>query len=84
MTMKIALQHQSSQHGLLPDRNFFMLKQMYLCVIHMCERFDLHIHMNNLIYSTLLEIQERKSDRRSKEIEQRKESQNTHETRTDM
>ena len=34
--------------------------------------------MNNHICSTLLKIQERKSDRRSKEIEQRKESQNTH------
>ena len=34
-------------------------------------------YMNN-IYSTLFKIQERKSDRRSKEIEQRKESQNTH------
>ena len=34
--------------------------------------------MNNHIYSTLFKIQERKSDRRSKEIEQRKESQNTH------
>ena len=34
--------------------------------------------MNNHIYSTLFKIQERTSDRRSKEIEQRKESQNTH------
>ena len=34
--------------------------------------------MNNYIYSTLFKIQERKSDRRSKEIEQRKESQSTH------
>ena len=34
--------------------------------------------MTNHIYSTLFKIQERKSDRRSKEIEQRKESQNTH------
>ena len=34
--------------------------------------------MNNHIYSTLFKIQERKSDRRSREIEQRKESQNTH------
>ena len=34
--------------------------------------------MNNHIYSTLFKIQERKADRRSKEIEQRKESQNTH------
>ena len=40
--------------------------------------------MNNHIYSTLFKIQERKSDRRNKEIEQRKESQNTHKTRTDM
>ena len=36
------------------------------------------------VYSTLFKIQERKADRRSKEIEQRKESQNTHKTRTDM
>ena len=36
------------------------------------------MHLNNHIYSTLFKIQERKSDRRSKEIEQRKESQNTH------
>ena len=35
-------------------------------------------YMNNHIYSTLFKIQERKSDRRSKEIEPRKESQNTH------
>ena len=34
--------------------------------------------MNNHIYSTLFKTQERESDRRSKEIEQRKESQNTH------
>ena len=36
--------------------------------------------MNNHIYtcSTLFKIQERKPDRSSKEIEQRKESQNTH------
>ena len=33
--------------------------------------------MNNHIYSTLFKIQERESDRSSKEIEQRKESQNT-------
>ena len=38
----------------------------------------LQIYMNNHIYSTLFKIQERKADRRSKEIEQRKESQNTH------
>ena len=37
-----------------------------------------HRHMNNHIFSTLFNIQERKSDRRSREIEQRKESQNTH------
>ena len=37
-----------------------------------------HACMDNHIYSTLFKIQERKSDRRSKEIEQRKESQNTH------
>ena len=35
-------------------------------------------HMNNHIYSTLFKTQERESDRKSKEIEQRKESQNTH------
>ena len=34
--------------------------------------------MNHHIHSTLFKIQERKSDIRSKEIEQRKESQNTH------
>ena len=34
--------------------------------------------MNNHIYSTLFKIKERESDRSSKEIEQRKESQNTH------
>ena len=34
--------------------------------------------MNNHIYSTLFKIQERKADRRSKEIEQGNESQNTH------
>ena len=40
--------------------------------------------MNNHIYSTLFKIQETKSDRRSKEIEQRKESQNTHTQNKDM
>ena len=41
------------------------------------------IYMNNHIYSTLFKTQERESDRRSKEIEQRKESQkNTNKTRT--
>ena len=34
--------------------------------------------MNNHIYSTLFKTQERESDRRSKEIEQRKESQKIH------
>ena len=38
--------------------------------------------MNNHIYSTLFKIQERKSDRRSRNIEQRKESQNTHTHKT--
>ena len=39
--------------------------------------------MNNHIYSTLFKTQERESDRRSKEIEQRKESQkNKKKTRT--
>ena len=38
--------------------------------------------MNNHIYSTLFKIQERKSDRRSREIEQRKELQNTHTHKT--
>ena len=41
-------------------------------------------HIYNIIYSTLLKIQERKADRSSKEIEQTKKSQNTHKTRTDM
>ena len=34
--------------------------------------------MKNDIYSTLFKTPEREPDRRSKEIEQRKESQNTH------
>ena len=34
--------------------------------------------MNKHIYNTLFKIQERESDRRSKEIEQTKESQNIH------
>ena len=38
--------------------------------------------MNNHIYSTLFETQERESDRSSKEIEQRKESQNTQTNKT--
>ena len=37
-----------------------------------------HGSMNNHIYSTLFKIQERRVDRRSKEIQQRKELQNTH------
>ena len=36
--------------------------------VHVCNI----IYMNNHIYSTLFKIQERKSDRRSREIEQRK------------
>ena len=44
--------------------------------------FDPRACMNNHIYSTLFKIQERKSDRRSREIEQRKESQNTHTHKT--
>ena len=43
---------------------------------------NMYIFMNNHIYSTLFKIQERKSDRRSREIEQRKESQNTHTHKT--
>ena len=35
-------------------------------------------YVNSHIYSTLFKTQERESDRRSKEIEQRKESQKTH------
>ena len=39
--------------------------------------------MNNHIYSTLFKTQEREPDRRSKEIEQRKESQkHTHTNKT--
>ena len=38
----------------------------------------LNMLMNKHIYSTLFKTQERESDRRCKEIEQRKESQNTH------
>ena len=60
---------------------------MHVCV-HVCVRLHKCMHaclcMNNHIYSTLFKIQERKSDRRSKEIEQRNESQNTHKTRTDI
>ena len=40
------------------------------------------MYMNNHIYSTLFKTQEREPDRRSKEIEQRKESQNTHTNKT--
>ena len=36
------------------------------------------LYKNNHIYSTLFKTQERKSDGRNKEVEQRKESQNTH------
>ena len=39
-----------------------------------CVNVD-YICMNNHIYSTLFKTQERESDRRSKEVEQRKESQ---------
>ena len=39
-------------------------------------------YMNNHIYSTLLKTQERESDRRRKETEQRKESQKTHTNKT--
>ena len=46
------------------------------------QHYSVYVRMNNHIYSTLFKIQERKADRRSKEIEQRKESQNTHKTRT--
>ena len=46
--------------------------------IMMHTAYAIDCYMNNHIYSTLFKIQERKSDRRSREIEQRKESQNTH------
>ena len=39
-------------------------------------------HMNNHIYSTLFKTSERESHRRSKEIEQRKESQKIHTNKT--
>ena len=39
------------------------------------------IHTNNHIYSTLFKTQERKPDKRSKEIEQRKESQKQTQTK---
>ena len=42
----------------------------------------IYLYMNNHIYSTLFKTQEREPDRRSKEIEQRKESQNTHTNKT--
>ena len=42
------------------------------------EALDMQRCMNNNIYSTLVKTQERKSDRSSKEIEQRKESQKIH------
>ena len=45
---------------------------------HPTQRYAVASHMNNHIYSTLFKIQERKSDRRNREIEQRKELQNTH------
>ena len=51
-------------------------------LIHRENFYVYGIYMNNHIYSTLFKIQERKSDRRSREIEQRKESQNTHTHKT--
>ena len=48
---------------------------MYKYVFHM------KTYTNNHIYSTLFKTQERESDR-SKEIEQRKESQKTHTNKT--
>ena len=42
------------------------------------------MYMNNHIYSTLFKTQEREPDKRSKEIEQRKESQKKHKQNKDM
>ena len=44
--------------------------------------FFTSVSRNNHIYSTLFKTQEREPDRRSKEIERRKESQNTHTHKT--
>ena len=43
-----------------------------------CSTPKISRYMNNHIYSTLFKTQEREPDRRSKEIEQRKESPKTH------
>ena len=45
------------------------------CTVKTLNIMDVNIN-GFTVYSTLFKIQERKSDRRSKEIEQRKESQN--------
>ena len=62
-------------------KTFFMFKHLqnekvyqYFCNYEI-KKISL-LHMNNHICSTLFKIKERKADRRSKEIEQRKESQN--------
>ena len=62
-----------------------MEKELFRLVVlpcfDLCRSKSFHvyvIYMNNHIYSTLFKTQERESDRRSKEIEQRKESQTTH------
>ena len=55
----------------------FYVSSVHLKFVLVYSRYVMYF-MNNHIYSTLFKTQERESNRRSKEIEQRKESQNTH------
>ena len=54
---------------------------MLLVITHIPKLCRIYI-MNDHIYSTLFKTQERESDRRSKEIEQRKESQKKNTNKT--
>ena len=62
--------------------SFSMEKEMFRFVVlpcfELCRSNSFHASHEQYIYSTIFKTQERESDRSSKEIEQRKESQNTH------
>ena len=58
-----------------------VLLLLYLYFLQQHPYFFVHLKKCFLVY-TLFKIQERKSDRRSREIEQRKELQNTHTHKT--
>ena len=71
-----SLSHAQIRHGKPAEKEVSQqlndIRSMYR------KRLILMCLVNNHTYSTLFETQERESDRRNEEIEQRKESQKTH------